>query len=469
MSHKFTYRGGRKGSFVKRARGKNSKTKVEELEVPEVLRKNQGQAVKKTTANKNNKRPNKKKKKKNNRLKSFLIIVFALVAAFLIIMGMGWGTDPDDAGALTPVDMEKGNLNVLVLGVDKEGLRTDAMMLVSYDMKQTQANIMSIPRDTQIKVKDRGVTRKINEIHAMHDKNNNMLGPLGSVKAVTALTGIPIHYYIEFSFDAIDEITDVLGPIEFDVPDVEGNGKGMNYDDPAQDLHIHLKPGLQKLKGNQVQQFLRYRKSNSGTGDGSDTKRVERQQEFIRAIVDQKVNLSLIAKMPSIYSKMKKNIKTNFSTGDIIKYSKYLNGLTSENIITHNLPGESKRTGSGWYYVCDLSATSELITSSFGYDAENLSNVIYVNDVDGTKKVLTSENKDIQQNSDEETEEKEPLKEEKTEIKPKEEPKESIDEEIEEKEEDPPKKITQEPQKEETQETTTSSEEIEDDVYISLD
>ncbi len=465
MSYKFTYGGGRKGSFVKRARGKNSKTKVEELEVPEMLRKNQGQAVRKTTANK---RPTKKKKKKNNHFKSFLVIVFALIVAFLIIMGMGWGSDSDDAGALIPVDMEKGKLNVLVLGVDKEGLRTDAMMLVSYDMKETTANIMSIPRDTQIKVKDRGVTRKINEVHAMHDKNNNMLGPMGSVKAVTALTGIPIHYYIEFSFDAIDEITDVLGPIEFDVPDVEGNGKGMNYDDPAQDLHIHLKPGLQKLKGNQVQQFLRYRKSNSGTGDGSDTKRVERQQEFIRAIVDQKVNLSLIAKMPTIYSKMKKNIKTNFSTGDIIKYSKYLNGLTSENIITHNLPGESKRTGSGWYYVCDLSETSALIASSFGYDGDNLSNVINVNDVDGTKKVLISEKKDDKQDIDEEPKEVEPLKEEKTETEPKKEQKESLNENIEEMEEEQPKQTTQEPEEEEV-EQITQSEEIEDDVYINLD
>ncbi len=465
MPYKFTYRGGKKGSFVKRARGKNSKTRVEELEVPEMLRKNQGQAVRKKTTVK---KPTKKKKKKNNRFKSFLVIVFALIVAFLIIMGMGWGTDSDDAGALIPVDMEKGKLNVLVLGVDKDGLRTDAMMLVSYDMKETFANIMSIPRDTQIKVKDRGVIRKINEVHAMHDKNNNMLGPLGSVKAVTALTGIPIHYYVEFSFDAIDEITDVLGPIEFDVPDVEGNGRGMNYDDPAQDLHIHLKPGLQKLKGNQVQQFLRYRKSNSGTGDGSDTKRVERQQEFIRAIVDQKVNLSLIAKMPTIYSKMKKNIKTNFSTGDIIKYSKYLNGLTSEKIITHNLPGESKRTSSGWYYVCDLEGTSELIASSFGYDGDNLSNVINVNDVDGTKKVLTSEKKDDKQDIDEEPKEVEPVKEEKTETEPKKEQKESLNENIEEKEEEQPKQTTQEPEEEEV-EQITQSEEIEDDGYISLD
>ncbi len=140
---------------------------------------------------------------------------------------------------------------------------------------------------------------------------------------------------------------------------------------------------------------MRYRKSNSGGGDGSDTARVERQQDFIRAIVDQKVNVMLIAKLPSIYSKMKKNIKTNFTTGDIIKYAKYLNGFSSENIETHNLPGESKRTSSGWYFVCDLQGTKELIVNSFGYDGKNLTNVININ---SEKKALAS--------NDEQTDEK---------------------------------------------------------------
>ena len=444
---------------MKRARGKNQRTRVEELDVPEVLKNTPRHTTNTTAKKKTMTKRTTKKKKKNNGLKSFLIIVFAFIVAFLIIMGMGWGTDGDDQGALIPVDMDEGKLNVLVLGVDKEGLRTDAMMLVSYDMKQTKANIMSIPRDTQIRVKDRGVYRKINEIHAMHDKNNKMLGPLGSVKAVTALTGVPIHYYIEFNFDAIDEITDVLGPIEFDVPDVEGNGRGMNYDDPAQGLSIHLKPGLQKLKGNQVQQFLRYRKSNNGSGDGSDTKRVERQQEFIRAMVDQKVNLALIAKLPSIYSKMKKNIKTNFTAGDIIKYAKYLNGLTSEMIETHNLPGESKRTSSGWYYVCDLDGTKELMINSFGYSGENLTNVINING-DGTNKVPASDNAHKE-------EDKEPVKEEIEEDEENETEIEKVEEPMEQEEKTP--EINQTPTESEAETIEPPIEETEEEIIITLD
>ena len=99
---------------MKRARGRNVKNRHEELDVPEMLKKtNQRQTVRKPVSKK-------KKKKKKNGLKSFLIIVFALLAAFLIIMGMGWGGNSEDEGALVPVDMEKGKLNVLVLGVDKD-------------------------------------------------------------------------------------------------------------------------------------------------------------------------------------------------------------------------------------------------------------------------------------------------------------------------------------------------------------
>ena len=394
---------------MKRARGKNSKNRYDNIDVPEVLKFNsstrQGQQ-KSTPTKTTTRKPNTKgtvtkrkssKKKQKRRARPLLLLLLAILILFLIFMGMNWSIG-DETGALVPVDMEKGKLNVLVLGVDKDGLRTDAMLLVSYDLKETKAELLSVPRDTQIRVTDRGVVRKINEIHAMHGTNNKLLGPLGSIKAIEALTSVPIHYYIEFSFDAIDELASALGPIEFDVPDIEGNGKGMNYDDPAQDLHIHLKPGLQKLRGNEVQQFLRYRKSNNGSGDGSDLSRVKRQQEFLKAIVDQKVNIGLIAKIPSIYSRLKDNIKTNFSAADAVKYAKYLNGLKSENITSHNLPGESKNTRSGWYFVCDLYETEILIKETFGYDANDLTNRITVNDIGGTNKVLSSKNSSSSKN-----------------------------------------------------------------------
>lgn len=381
----------------KKAVSKQTKYTYDDIDVPEILQKSipaQPKPTQKRTSTKPvQRKPSKKKKKKNTARNVLLVIVFVILAAFLLVMGGSFGGGEGE-GALVPVDMEKGKLNILVLGVDKEGLRTDAMMLVSYDMKNPGAKILSVPRDTQIKVEDRGATRKINEVHAMHNSDGSLVGPMGSIKAVSALTGVPIHYYIELNFDAIDELAEIIGPVEFDVPDIEGNGRGMNYDDPTQDLHIHLKPGLQKLKGNQMQQFLRYRKSNNEEYDGSDTSRVERQQEFLKAVIDQKVNLGLIAKLPKIFSKIKENMKTNFSAGDAVKYGKYLNGLTADALHTFSLPGEAKRVRA-WYFFCDFEQTAELMRTEFDYpvDAEKLTNVINLSNVEGTKEVLSSSEK----------------------------------------------------------------------------
>lgn len=322
----------------------------------------------------------KKNKKKVKPGKIILGFLIAVIILFFTAMGFGLF---DESQILTP--LENGKINVLLLGVDEEGLRTDAIMVASYDVNAAQVQMLSIPRDTKIYIENRKMTRKINEIHAISSKTEKgeILGAEATAEVVTQLTGIPINYYAEFSFSAIDRIFDILGAVEFDVPDVEGGGKGMNYDDPVQNLSIHLKPGLQKLSGNQVQQFLRYRKSNSGKGDGSDTSRVARQQEFIKAVVEQKANPAIILKLPSLLSQMQKEIVTNITTGDITKYIRYINKLNGESMHTYSLPGDTKTISGGSYFVCNLDETKTLMTETFGVDAETASGI--------TDKVTVSE------------------------------------------------------------------------------
>ena len=311
-----------------------------------------------------------KKKKKSIGKRIFKVLVSIMVILIVMIfVTLGFGLF-DDSQILAP--LENGKINVLMLGVDESGLRTDAVMVASYDVNAGKINMLSIPRDTKIYVQNRKMTRKINEIHAISSNKNAgfILGTQAMAETVQTLTGIPINYYVEFSFASIDHLFDILGPVEFDVPDVEGNGQGMNYDDPYQNLHIHLKPGLQKLSGNQVQQFLRYRKSNSGKGTGSDTDRVARQQEFVKAVIDQKVNLSTLLKLPNIFSQLSREIKTNISLNDITKYVRYFNKLSGEGITTYSLPGEAKTVGGGSYFVANLEETKALMRDTFGYDSE---------------------------------------------------------------------------------------------------
>lgn len=313
------------------------------------------------------KTPAKQAKKQKNAKK----IWFSLLAVILAFVIIAMGTNIfDDDDILAP--LENNKINILMVGVDESGLRTDAIMVASYDANLGEVRLLSVPRDTKVYITNKKATRKINAVHAMVSENDNkkILGVQATAEAVTQLTGIPINYYVEFSFLSIDHLFDSLGGVTYDVPDVEGKGRGMNYDDPYQNLHIHLKPGEQTLTGNQVQQFLRYRKSNYGVGTGSDTDRVKRQQEFFKAVIDQKLNIGLLTKIPGIYSQLSKEIKTNISKGDITKYIRYLTKISGENIQSFSLPGENKTISGASYFVCDLAATKALVSENFDTDNE---------------------------------------------------------------------------------------------------
>lgn len=383
---------------MKRARPKISKVKLKREE----KRKNKNKEteldnsliVEEKTERKNKKK-NKSEKKKKSALgviftifKVFISLIAVLVVLLLVAMGFGWFSEGD---LLSPI--ENGKVNVLILGVDEEGQRSDTIMVASYDVNESKVNILSIPRDTKVHIENRNITRKINEVHALSSKQKKgeIVGAEATAEAVTQLTGIPINYYVEFSFASIDNLFDILGPVEFDVPDIEGRGRGMNYDDPVQNLHIHLKPGKQMLSGNQIQQFLRYRKSNYGVGTGSDTDRVERQQNLIRAVVDQKVNLGTLLKAPSIFSQISKDIKTNIQFGDITKYIRHVAKLSGENVQSYTLPGESATISGGSYFVINEEETKKLIGEVFGFDVEPTDNVTV--SYEHSQKILKGGNK----------------------------------------------------------------------------
>lgn len=356
---------------VKRARPKNKRAAAKKAKLQEKQLLNNRVEIQQeyNTSEKKRSKTAKTVRAKKKRKPLKIILTTIIVFIILVVASMGLGVF-DTADLILPI--EDGKINVLLMGVDEDGLRTDAVMVASYDVESEQLKMISIPRDTKMYVENRDMTRKMTEIHAISSKTKTgqILGAEATAEAVYAITGIPINYYVEFSFSAINALFEELGPVEFDVPDVEGKGRGMNYDDPFQNLHIHLKPGLQELSGSQIQQFLRYRKSNSGVGSGSDTDRVARQQEFVKAVVDQKLNPALLVKLPGIFGDVSKLIKTNISVGDITKYVRYLNKLTSENITSFSLPGENKTINKVSYFVCDKEETAMLMSEQFGYNNE---------------------------------------------------------------------------------------------------
>lgn len=303
------------------------------------------------------KRARRKGKKQGKKLLIFLTSLLAMLAAFVVVLGFHSVLFPIyNTDYVAPVDKATGKANVLILGVDEDGTRTDTIILASYDLDDNKIDMLSIPRDTRMLIGKR--YQKINAAYSL-SQNGKRKRYQGTVEAVTRLTGVPINYYVEFSTKAFREMIDALGGVEFNVP------QRMYYTDPAQKLKIDLQPGLQILDGDKSEQLVRFRRYAKG-----DIRRVEVQQEFIKAVAEQKLNLSILTKLPDIFKTLQSEIKTNFSVMDIMKYLPNLKELLPENVTFHQLPGEfSGPEYEASYWLVDIPGLKTLITEVFGYDA----------------------------------------------------------------------------------------------------
>ena len=171
----------------------------------------------------------------------------------------------------------------------------------------------------------------------------------------------------------------------------------MDYDDPTQDLHIHLKAGYQLLDGNKAEQVVRFRHNNDGTsypssyGD-NDIGRMRTQREFIKVLVKQVANKNLLKNSKSYIKIAKENITTNFNLDTAIDYLPYIIDFNTENLKTTTLPGEPKKCNGVWLYIADDKKTDETIKNMF----ESLSSGIVINETQNNNQQITNEEINIE-------------------------------------------------------------------------
>ena len=167
--------------------------------------------------------------------------------------------------------------------------------------------------------------------------------------------------------EALIELVDAIGPIEYDVP------TNMNYDDPTQDLHIHIDKGVQQIDGEKAEQLLRFRKNNDGTtfpaeyGD-NDIGRMRNQREFIMAVIDQTVTAGNITKLGQILDIASRNLITNVDFNAVKDYLPYAVEFSTANMQTEVLPGTTpnlSQTNNVSIYVVDKEETEALIKRLF--------------------------------------------------------------------------------------------------------
>lgn len=243
-----------------------------------------------------------------------------------------------------------------VFGVDKDQFRTDVTMIVFFNHETASIDILSVPRDTQVKIPDEiyetiqsrrsdvNQIVKINEVPAyvVEDRNET------SVAVLEKTLGIDIDYFINMNLEDFRFIVDEIGDITINVP------MDMVYNDPVQDLYINLKRGEQTLNGAQAEQLIRFR-SGYGTGDIG---RIEMQHEFMSAFANQLLNTKNRLNMVNILAQVMVKVDTDFNNA--VDYLYYLDQITPESFHMHMLPGHSDDSARS-YYIYDLDATKLIL------------------------------------------------------------------------------------------------------------
>ena len=180
--------------------------------------------------------------------------------------------------------------DILLLGTDVGGGNTDVIAALRVDGGITR--ILQVPRDSYVEVTGYG-PNKINALYA--------IGGMDLLKReLSHKLGRPITHHVMVNLGAIKRMADALGGIEVNVP------KRLYYTDRSQGLYIDLQPGLQTLKGRELEGFLRFRHDELG-----DIGRLERQQLAWQALFRKLTRPEHLVRLPALLSAAGKDIKTD--------------------------------------------------------------------------------------------------------------------------------------------------------------
>ena len=205
---------------------------------------------------------------------------------------------------------------------------TDFMMLAQYNPNTREVSLMSIPRDTYVGTSS--VDGKINSIYMYKY-------PEKVVKAVEEITGVDIQHYLIFNAKILRNIVNELGGVTVTVP------FNMNYDDPDQNLYIHLKKGTQRLSGAQAEQFVRFRKNNNGGGYANgDVGRIATQQKFIKAMISEVLKVENIGKIGNLVKIALNGTDTDLTLDVLQEYLDDVVTFKKDRVRIETLPGVGK-------------------------------------------------------------------------------------------------------------------------------
>jgi len=216
--------------------------------------------------------------------------------------------------------------------IDKDAFtgRSDTIVVGRFDPIANTIRTISIPRDTQVEIPSNG-TQKINAANAIG-------GPALAKVTVERFLGIPIDHYVVLNVHGLVDLVNELGGVTLEVP------KKMAYMDWTAKLKIDLEPGVHTLTGNQAMGFVRFRHDALG-----DIGRVQRQEIFLRAVLDKAINPTSWPHVPKLLEIAQNYLDSDLSMKDMMGIANFVRGVPKSNQLLTMMPGSF--TGSGDWSV----------------------------------------------------------------------------------------------------------------------
>lgn len=295
-----------------------------------------------------------KKKKKHRFLKFLLFLLLLLVLAVIAV----WLFAKQPAGDSLGVHRD-GCASILLAGTDADGGRTDTMMLLYLDKDAGEMNLLSLPRDTYTSM-DISVP-KLNAVYGVGGGGKEGMEKL--LDYAEECVGYRPDGYILVDLDGFARLVNLMGGVRFNVP------VDMQYDDPAQDLHIDLKAGEQKLNGEEAMWVVRYRSGYAM----ADLQRVQVQRDFMRAALDQWLTAGNLWKAPAAATLITTNTTTDLSLRELSWIAKTAKAIGTDDMRTDTLPGEAAYVGDGSYYILWPETTAGLVNEHYNPYREDVS------------------------------------------------------------------------------------------------
>ncbi|MCG7210035.1 LCP family protein [Streptomyces arenae] len=187
-----------------------------------------------------------------------------------------------------PTALVRGAQNILLIGSDTRAgagngrygrdsgtERSDTTILLHLAADRRSATAVSLPRDLMVHVPGclRSDGRRSEPAFTLFNSAFAVGGSACTVRTVEKLTDIRVDHYMVVDFSGFKDVVDAVDGVQVCLKEP--------IDDKA--AKLRLPAGRVTLDGEQALGYVRARKS---LGDGSDTSRMDRQQQFLGALVN---------------------------------------------------------------------------------------------------------------------------------------------------------------------------------------